>query len=175
MMSSEKITMGKIVVATVLIAMVCSPVFALSLNDPAPDFSLRDVKGNVFSLVDVVGARKKEELHGVVLSFFATWCVPCRTELPLMNSLVDELQGKGVKVVLVGFKEKIDRISALLTDLRVDKPVVVNDQSGEVGEKYGVRFLPITFFIGGDGTVKHIIYGEITDAEELRAAAKLLH
>lgn len=57
----------------------------------------------------------------------------------------------------------------------MNKPIVVSDSSGEVGEKYGVRFLPVTFFIGADGTVKHIIYGEITDAKELRAAAQLLH
>jgi peroxiredoxin len=176
MTSIEKITGGKIIVMTVLIALVASPVFALTLNDPAPGFSLKDSKGNIFSLTDVVGTRKKEKTNGVVLSFFASWCAACRTELPLINSLSDELKDKGIKVVLVGFKEDFGRISALLTDLKVNKPIVLSDHDGEVGEKYGVRFLPVTYFIGADGTVKHIIYGEITDARELReGVGKLLH
>jgi peroxiredoxin len=171
----DKFIMKKLIVAVALIALFASPVFALTLNDPAPAFSLRDSKGNVFSLTDVVGARKKEKTNGVVLSFFASWCAACRTELPLINSLSDELKDKDIKVVLVGFKEDFGRINALLKDLRVNKPIVVSDSFGEVGEKYGVRFLPVTYFIGADGTVKHIIYGEIADAKELRAAAKLLH
>jgi peroxiredoxin len=175
MKNIEKNILGKIIVATIMIALLSSPVYALSLNDPAPDFSLKDAKGKVFSLADVVGARKKEKINGVVLSFFATWCVACRTELPLINSLSDELNGKGIMVVLVGFKEDFSRINALLTDLKVNKPLVVSDASGEAGEKYGVRFLPVTYFIGADGTVKHIIYGEIKDAKELRDAAKFLY
>jgi peroxiredoxin len=172
----ETIIMKKVIIAAGLIVLFASPVYALTLNEPAPGFSLRDSKGNVFSLADVAGARKKETTHGVVLSFFASWCVACRTELPLINSLVDELKGKGIKVVLVGFKEDFDHIRTLLTDLKVNKPIVVSDHYGEVGEKYGVRFLPVTYFIGADGTVKHIIYGEITDAKELReGVGKLLH
>jgi len=167
--------MKKVIITAVLITLFVSPVFALTLNDAAPAFSLKDSNGNMFALADAMGARQTKEIHGVVLSFFASWCIPCRIELPVINSLVDELKGKGITVVLVGFKEDFGRINALLTDLRVNKPIVVSDSSGEVGEKYGVRFLPVTFFIGADGTVKHIIYGEITDAKELRAAAQLLH
>jgi len=171
----EKNTMKKVILAAGLLSLFASSVFALTLNDPAPGFSLRDSKGNIFSLADVVGARKKEKTNGVVLSFFASWCVACRTELPLINSLSDELKDKGIKVVLIGFKEDFVRINALLTDLRVNKPIVVSDSSGEVGEKYGVRFLPVTYFIGADGTVMHIIFGEIKDAKELReGAGKLL-
>jgi thiol-disulfide isomerase/thioredoxin len=167
-------TVKTVLLAAVLIALFASSGSALTLNDPAPDFSLKDNKGTIFSLGGAVGARKKEETHGVMLSFFASWCGPCRTELPLINSLADELKAKGITVVLMGFKEDFTRINALLMDLKVNKPIVVSDASGEIGEKYGVRFLPITFFIGADGTVKHIIYGEILDAAELRAAAATL-
>lgn len=148
---------------------------ALKLNDPAPAFSLRDGEGKNFYLGDSVGAQSGEQGKGVILSFFASWCAPCRNELSLINSLTDELTGQGIKVVIVGFKEDFDQIGELLKELKVTKPFVLSDRYGKVGEKYGVRFLPTTFFIGADGKVKDMVFGELKDAAELKAiAGKLL-
>jgi thiol-disulfide isomerase/thioredoxin len=148
---------------------------ALKLNDTAPTVSLRDLHGKDFSLSDYAGATKKERGNGVILSFFASWCTGCRNELPLVNSLVNELTGKGIKVVIVDVKEDVETISAFLAELKVDKPVVLMDRNGKAGDKYQVRFLPTTFFIGADGRVKDIIFGEIIDKRELLASVvKLL-
>jgi thiol-disulfide isomerase/thioredoxin len=168
--------MKKYAIAALLLFMLVSPVFAaLKLNDSAPVFSLRDGEGKDFYLGAAVGAQSGEEGKGVILSFFASWCVPCRNELPLINSLTDELTGKGIKVVIVGFKEDFDQIGELLKELGVTKPLVLSDRYGKVGEKYGVRFLPTTFFIGADGKVKDMIFGELKDAAELKSiAGKLL-
>ena len=144
---------------------------ALKLNDTAPTFSLRDIDGKDFYLSDFAGATKKEKGNGVILSFFASWCIGCRNELPLINSLVDELTVKGIKVVIVAVKEDFDTIGALLAELKVDKPVVLSDRYGKAGDTYQVRFLPTTFFIGADGRVKDIIFGEIKDKRELMASA----
>ena len=147
---------------------------ALKLNDTAPIFSLRDIEGNDFYLSQYVGASKKEKGNGLILSFFASWCVACRNELPLINSHVDELRDKGIKVVIIDLKEDFDTIGALLEELKVDKPVVLSDRYGKVSEKYQVRFLPTTFFIGADGQVKDIIFGEMKDQRELKTAAEKL-
>jgi thiol-disulfide isomerase/thioredoxin len=148
---------------------------ALKLNDPAPLFSLPDVTGRKFSLQEVVGAGSTKKGNGVIVSFFASWCGPCRLELPILNSLVNELRSKGITVVLIDFKESIDTIKALLKELQVDQPVVLSDIDGKTGEKYELRFLPTTFFIGADGKLKEVIYGGIRGKSELRAgAAKLL-
>jgi thiol-disulfide isomerase/thioredoxin len=163
--------MKKIITATLLLFLLASSAFALRVNDPAPIFSLRDIKEVDFHLNDLVGATKKENNKGIILSFFASWCIPCRNELPLINSLVDELKDKGIKTVLVGFKEDFDTIGSLLAELKVEKPVVLCDRDGKVGEKYGVRFLPTTFFIGSDGRVKDVVFGEIKDEKELREKA----
>jgi thiol-disulfide isomerase/thioredoxin len=163
--------MKKIIIATLLLFLLASSAFALRVNDPAPIFSLRDIKEVDFHLNDLVGATKKENNKGIILSFFASWCIPCRNELPLINSLVDELKDKGIKIVIVGFKEDFDTIGSLLAELKVDKPVVLCDRDGKVGEKYGVRFLPTTFFIGSDGRVKDVVFGEIKDKKELREKA----
>jgi thiol-disulfide isomerase/thioredoxin len=148
---------------------------ALKLDDTAPAFSLNGLDGKDFYLGDYAGSTKKDKGNGVILSFFASWCAGCRNELPLINSLVDELRGKGIKVVIVDVKEDVDTIGAFLAELKVDKPVVLMDRYGKAGDKYQVRFLPTTFFIGADGLVKDIIFGEISDKRELMASAgKLL-
>ncbi len=157
-----------VVAVSLIVLFATSSTAALKTNDPAPAFSLRDSGGKNFSLNDVAGGQNEEKNTGVVLSFFASWCMPCRNELPILNSLVDELKKKGVQVVLVGVKEDFKSINALLADLKVDKPLVLSDLNGAVTEHYQVRFLPVTFLIGGDGKIKHVIYGEVGDAQSLR-------
>jgi thiol-disulfide isomerase/thioredoxin len=146
---------------------------ALKLNEPAPLFSLLDVKGNNFSLGDVVRAGSMNK-GGVIISFFASWCIPCRIELPIMNSLAGELRSKGITVVLIDVKESLATVKALLKDLQVDQPVVLTDADGKTGEKYELRFLPTTFFVGADGKLKDVIYGELKGASQLQAGAEKL-
>src|SRR5512147_2941941 len=124
----RKLRMKKIIIATLLLFLSASSAFALRINDPAPMFSLRDIKEADFYLSDLVGVARNKNNNGVILSFFASWCVPCRSELPLINSLVDELKDKGIKIVIVGFKEDFDTIRSLLAELKVDKPVVLCDR-----------------------------------------------
>lgn len=164
----------KIGAFVILIVLLGASAFAaLRLNDEAPAFSLRDSDGKEFILHDYVGSRR-EGGQGVILSFFASWCVPCRNELPLMNVLAEELKGKGVKVVIVGVKEDYDVIGPLLAELKVSKPIVLSDLHGKISEKYQVRFLPTTFFINADGNVQNISFGEIKNAAELREHAEKL-
>jgi peroxiredoxin len=166
----------KIILAALAILLFAATAFAaLKPNDTAPTFTLRDIEGKDFNLSDHAGSTRKENGNGIILSFFASWCVGCKNELPLINSLVDELKGKGIKVVIVDIKEDFNTIDSFLSELKVDKPIVLSDLHGKIAELYGVRFLPVTFFIGADGTVKHIIFGEIYDAKEVRkSAGKLL-
>jgi thiol-disulfide isomerase/thioredoxin len=169
--------MRKIVIIISLLSSFTFPAFAaLKPGDIAPIFSLRDSGEKEFNLSDDVGTAKKENGKGVILSFFASWCVPCRQELPIIDAMTDEFIAKGVTVVIIGFKEDFDQINGLLKELKITKPFVLCDRYGKVGEKYGVRFLPTTFFIGADGKIKDVIFGGIKDAAELRASAgKLMH
>src|SRR3990172_221516 len=174
-MDKGKLSMNKTLISALLLMLITCPAWAgLKLNDPAPTFSLRESEGRDFYLSDVVGDEAKDKARGVILGFFATWCTGCRNELPIINSLVDELNGKGIKVVMVDIKEDFDEIGAFLAELKVDKPIVLSDRYGKVMEKYQIRFLPTTYFIGADGTVKDMIFGEILDAKELRDSVKKL-
>jgi len=152
--------------------LLTAPAFAgIRVNESAPLFSVKDLEGNNFNLADVVGATRKEPVQGVIMSFFASWCLPCRNELPLINSLTDELKSKGIKIVIVNVKEDEKTIKALLGDLKVNKPLVLSDRNGTISEKYGIQFLPITFFVGSDGNVKSVIYGEIENKKKLMDSA----
>ncbi len=163
------------ILAVLLSLMIASSAFAaLRVNDTAPVFSLQDRAGNTFYLNDVLGVMRKQNGHGIVLNFFASWCAPCRNELPLINSVAADLRSKGITVVLIGVKENFDVIGGMLAELKVDRPLVLSDQDGKTAEKYGVRFFPTTFFIGADGRVKDVIYGEITNEQELRGRVQKL-
>jgi thiol-disulfide isomerase/thioredoxin len=149
------------------------PSFALSANDAAPPIALRDSSGTYFYLSDYTGPSAKKPAKGVIVNFFASTCDPCRKELPALNSLVDELAQKNIKVVIVGYKEGFDAFMGMLEDLKVDKPLILSDPYGKAGKEYGVYGLPMTVFIGADGKVKEIIRGEMTGKMLKEKAAKL--
>ncbi len=163
--------MKKAIPLLIALILIGAPAFAaLKVNDPAPAFSLPDMAGKKFFFP---GAQPNGT-GGVVISFFASWCIPCRTELPMLNSLAQELSGKGIKVVLVGVREDAGTIKQLLTELKVDKPVSVTDRDGTVTEQYRVLFLPTTFFVNRDGRVKDIIFGPIRDEAQLRKSVSTI-
>lgn len=147
---------------------------ALKLNEPVPLFTLQEVTGKEFSLGNVVGAGSTKKDNGVIVSFFASWCGPCRHELPIMNALVGEFRSKGITVVLIDVKESIGTIKEMLSELQVDQPVVLRDADGTTSKQYELRFLPTTFFVGADGKLKDVIYGGIRRESELRAGAEKL-
>jgi thiol-disulfide isomerase/thioredoxin len=159
-----------------LVILHTAPALALQVNDAAPSFSLRDSNGGDFFFSDHIGSKKKTATRGMILSFFASYCEPCKRELPVMNRLVDEFEKKGIKIVIVGFNEDFNKFSGLLDELKVDKPVILSDLYGKTGQKYGVTHLPMTFFISADGKVNDMIRGELTNIESVlrEKAGKLL-
>jgi thiol-disulfide isomerase/thioredoxin len=140
---------------------------ALKTHTPAPDFSLFDGENKAFTLSTALGRRSPEKHRGVVLSFFASWCPPCRIELPILGGMTDALRKKGILVVLVGVKEDHARIGALLSELQIAGPIVLSDGDGAVARQYEVKFLPTTFFIASDGTLRDVLFGGIKDDREL--------
>jgi len=76
-----------------------SSTLALTINDEAPTFYLKDSKGKDFYLSNYIG---NVSVKGIILNFFASYCKPCRNELPILNSLVDESERREIKVVIIG-------------------------------------------------------------------------
>ena len=159
-----------------------SPVFAqeadsvtkaIVVGDEAPKLVLRDLSGEYIYLRDYTGKKlrqpwKKREKHVVVLSFFATWCIPCRTEIPILGEIAANFADKPLKIFLVDLNEKAELIVPFIEEFNVSIQVLM-DQYGVVAEKYGVVALPQLFLIDKEGTIRYLSRG-LKDAEEFRSS-----
>ncbi|MFQ6617103.1 MAG: TlpA family protein disulfide reductase [Fidelibacterota bacterium] len=129
----------------------------LNIGDEGPSFYLRDLNGEGVFLRDYTGEilRKpwlERPKHIVILSFFATYCIPCKKELPLLQKIHDDYSSKGVKVFLIDIMEKKEIVISFLEELKVNLPVLM-DTYGVVAEKYGVTTLPRLFILDRNGKI----------------------
>ena len=128
----------------------------------APDFSvalLIPSSGQTrLALSDLKG-------EAIVLNFWATWCAPCKEELPLLEQTWKQLQGQGKKVTFLGmdFQESSSDAASFLQHYGITYPIVL-DMDGAVALKYGITALPQTIFINHQGTVVTRVAGELTAA-----------
>lgn len=133
----------------------------LGYDTPAPDFTLESLDGKNMTLSD---------LHGkaVLLNFWATWCTPCKIEMPWFVELQKQYGPQGLQIVGVAMDESgKDDIAKFAKDMGVNYPVLLGKEA--VGEAYGgVPALPETFFIGRDGKIVDKIIGlkDRADIEE---------
>jgi thiol-disulfide isomerase/thioredoxin len=116
----------------------------------APDFSLPDLSGKPLTLSSLRG-------KVVLLDFWATWCVPCRQEIPRFIELQNQYGDHGLQIIGVSMDDSPDPVRDFYQQLKMNYPVVMGD--AKTGEQYGgVLGLPIAFIIGRDGKIysKHI-------------------
>jgi len=112
-------------------------------SSPTPEFTLPDPAGKKVSLKDFRGKL-------VMLNFWASWCAPCREEMPTMEGLYQEFQKKGFVILAVDVKDNRKDALAFIKELKLTYPVVF-DPEGEVGLLYGAWGLPATYLIGPKG------------------------
>jgi thiol-disulfide isomerase/thioredoxin len=123
----------------------------------APDVSLTTLDGTPFRLSEEVGRRV------VVLNFFATWCGPCKAEMPELAKY-SEQAGDAVRLVGIDAQETRAVVEPFVTSMALPFPIAI-DQSGSVLERFEVEAFPTTIVIGADGRVKVYEVGQITNAE----------
>jgi len=126
----------------------------------APDFALVDEDGDIHRLSDYKG-------KPVILNFWATWCPPCREEIPSMNRAWKKIKDEGIEMIAINVGEDEDTIFAFTAEYPIDFQVLL-DESGEMMKKWPVKGLPTTFILDIRG---HIVYratgGREWDADEL--------
>lgn len=136
----------------------------------APDFTLPGLGGGSVSLSDARG-------KPVLLHFWASWCVPCRHELPLMHAMAEALvtEWGGNRFRMIGVN--VDRGDAEHVQHFIDRVVpgfhTLLDPDGVVRSRYAVRALPMTYLIGADGKILGRLMGERDWSSQ--AARALLH
>lgn len=132
---------------------------SVQVDELAPDFRLTDLDGNVVMLSDFRGKT-------VVLNFWATWCPPCREEMPEFQELWDHRGADGTDdlVVLAVNFLRDDTVGAATNFIAANEftfPVVFDTTRGDVAARYGVRGLPATFFIDRNGVVRTTALGPV--------------
>ncbi len=122
----------------------------------APDFETQDLAGNRFSLRDQRG-------KVVVLNFWATWCVPCREEMPLFQEW-HARYSPDLAILAVNFDEPPDLVKDFIRELGVTFPVLL-DPGAEIQYLSRVRGYPTSLFVDRDGIIHTIHIGAVTDAQ----------
>ena len=119
-------------------------------------------------LTDLAGATHRLDAYKgkvVIVNFWATWCEPCREEMPSFNRLRKSLDGQPVEMFAVNVGEGEARINAFLGKVPVDFPVLL-DRDAQASRTWKVRVLPATFIIGTDGRVRYSYSGARDWAED---------
>ena len=136
------------------------------LGLPRPDFSLPDLDGR---------PRRPDEWNGKVLvfNFWATWCAPCREEIPLLIDL--DRRYPGLRVIGIAV-DRADAVRTFAEELGIGYPILLDDLRGTTMRRYGNRIgaLPFTVITGRDGVVAHVRLGELEPGELHRVTDALL-
>jgi peroxiredoxin len=156
-------TVVLLLAATWLPAAAAPPTQTLTPIAPrpeAPGFELVDVDGATLRLADFRG-------RPVIVNFWATWCPPCREEMPSMERAWVRLREQGVAMVAINVGEDEETVFRFTADYPVTFPLLL-DRDGVVVERWPVRGLPSTFVVDPDGRVAYrAIGGRAWDAPEL--------
>ena len=133
-----------------------------------PPLALEDLEGRPHSLADY---------HGkvVLVNFWATWCEPCREEMPSIERLRNSLEGEPFEVLAVNLAEPLSRIEKFVAQLPLGFPLL-RDRDGAAGKAWKAKLLPASFLIGRDGRIRYVAYGELdwsSDAVRARVAELL--
>jgi cytochrome c biogenesis protein CcmG/thiol:disulfide interchange protein DsbE len=139
----------------------------VTVANPAPDFTLADAKGEHLRLADYRG-------KVVLLNFWATWCGPCKVEIPWFIEFQKEYQAKGFTVLGVSLDENGWKvITPYVTEQKINYPVLLGNE--EVNQRYGgIEALPTTLMIGRDGRIAYLHAGLVSRGEYQKEILELL-
>ncbi len=125
---------------------------AIHLGAPAPNFRLWDLNGHPVSLADKRG-------RVVLVNFWATWCGPCRVEMPAMEQLYREFNRQGFEILAVSTDPQGAAVTRPFRDSLALTFPILHDSDYRVGVQYGARTLPMTFLVDRQGILRHRIFG----------------
>ena len=137
-------------------------------NSLAPNFTLKSKEGENVRLSDHRG-------QVVLLNFWASWCGPCRQEMPILDDMHNKYKSLGFTVLGVNLDAKSSKAIKYLKDTPVTFPVLY-DPKGDVSGEYGVQIMPSTVIIDKDGKVRYLHEGYKTGYENdyIKQVKKLL-
>jgi len=149
-------------------AMKALGILELRERASAPDVRLTMLEGKPLSFNELKG-------KVVLVNFWATWCLPCQWEMPLMDKLYQAYRAKGFVIVAISLdREGAAVVESFVKERKLTYPVVL-DPTLQGARQFGVRGIPATFLIGPDGFIKGVAYGPREwDGPEARALIESL-
>jgi thiol-disulfide isomerase/thioredoxin len=136
-----------------------------ALYHPAPDLTLPALDGTTFSLAALDG-------KPAILNFWATWCAPCRAEMPMLQAAW-ERYNDSVAIVGVDIDEDPALVQAFVDELDITFPILL-DEGAVIAGRYNVRGLPTTLFIDGDGIIRQIYPGQLHSAIQAEGIVEII-
>lgn len=130
----------------------------LQVGNQAPDFTLPTIEGNMVSLSSFKGKK-------VILNFWATWCPPCRDEIPHMVKLYEKYKDDDYVIVAVNMtstESDIDVVKTFVNDHDMTFPILL-DEKGELVALYEMIGYPTSFFLDTDGVIRYRITGALDE------------
>lgn len=146
--------MVKKTLAAVFIALLF-PALALAgiINKKAPEFSLTSLDGKAVSLNDLRG-------KVVFLDFWASWCPPCKQEMPELSRLSEKFKASDFAIVAVSVDKKKEHASGFISTISGSgKLIVLHDPSASVVSQYNAQAMPTSFIIDKTGVIKFVHFG----------------
>jgi peroxiredoxin len=119
----------------------------------APDFSLQTPEGGTVTLSELRG-------QAVLVNLWATWCPPCRAEMPAIQKLYEEYKDQGFMVLAVNmtYQDNPQAVLPFTQENNLTFPILL-DETGEMARKYELRSLPSSFFINRNGIIQEVVIG----------------
>lgn len=141
--------------------------FVFEQNQKYEDFELTYMDGTKANISDFKG-------KVFLLNFWATWCGPCRSEMPSMQNLYDEFKDKGFDIAAVNLREDAGDVAEFMKENELNFPILM-DQTGEVGGFYGAQSIPTTYVFDRNGNAVTGVVGSIEwDTPEIKKLIELL-
>lgn len=151
---------------TVSVGRPSGPVDTPIVGRPAPAFDLQTLDGQRVSLADLRGSP-------VVLNFWASWCIPCREEAPLLTAAAGNYRPEGLRILGVVYQDSAENARDFMARYGQTYPGLL-DPEGRTAIDYGVFGLPETFFIDRAGIVRSRQVGAVTEADLQRQIEGIL-
>ncbi len=168
MMKSKflRVCLSLVVLCSLSLAAI-GPANAAAGGGPAPNFTLKSLSGKNLKLSEMAG-------NVVMINFWASWCGPCREEMPLLNALHNKYEPLGFTVLGVNVEEQTDNARGFLKDFPVDFPVLL-DNMNQVSKLYKVIAMPTTVIVDRDGNMRFLHKGyKSGDEKKYRKMVKKL-
>ncbi len=145
-------------VAAISSLLIAGTAHADTSAGPAPDFTLKNENGSNMRLSEFRG-------EVVMINFWASWCAPCRQEMPLLDELYTQYQPMGFTILGVNVEEDSTKAKQLLKNIPVNFPVLF-DNASDVSKLYNVVAMPSTVLVDRDGNIRYLHQGYKPGYEE---------